>query len=221
MVAEEVGDVEQVAQDLKVIGGRELVVTAISQDLAGDLFLEPGERGRQVTGAETDPRRDNGLQVLDEMIAADVSFQASLQMAGLPVEAGEKGSAKILIGAIEQEVRAGEPSVNAKRQGIGMPGEAIRSWKAHHPMADQAARCRRRADRCQIVEPVEIMQMKAPKQRLVERIPIGRGAEVALPSDQTNTAGEDAPTVLGIARPRTRRPASDGRIATCARQSAS
>jgi hypothetical protein len=79
---EERGDIHEVAQHLAVVGRRPLVVTPVGEDLDGSLSLELGNPCReQASIVEKHAQGDEGLQILDEMVAAHITLEVEPEIA--------------------------------------------------------------------------------------------------------------------------------------------
>ena len=81
---EQVGHVDQVGQHLAVVGRGALVVAAISQHLHAELAdQQPQRPAQQRLVAQEDGQPGQRLEVLDQVVAADVGLQVTAQEPGV------------------------------------------------------------------------------------------------------------------------------------------
>ena len=81
----------EVGQDLAVIGGRALVVAAVGQDLPGQLPGQPAHgQPQQPLVGEEDGQAGQGLEALDQVVAADVVLQVAAQETRVSREPGDE-----------------------------------------------------------------------------------------------------------------------------------
>ncbi len=195
-------DVVDVGEHLAVVRGRPFEVTAVGQHLPADLgaqLLDPPVAVRGVAAGHRQP--DQGFEVLDQMVAADIGFQVQPQEDFVPAEVGAHGRPD---SAVPRE-RLEQPAQRPRAQGcdIRRPrGAAVRHRGSaamgysgpaavKHPdpaVVDHRGGSPGRVEPgeggpglvavtvgCQRPGPVQVVQVIAPQQRCARLFPVELG----------------------------------------------
>ncbi len=120
---EQLREIDQVGEDLAVIGGGPLVVTPVRQDLHRQLSGQGVQDGAQLPFVPEEHRETGErLEVLDQVIAADVGLQVPAQEPGVRRQAGQEG----VLDRTARDQVAVQPAEGPGPQGrrIGQPGIA-------------------------------------------------------------------------------------------------
>ncbi len=178
LLGDQLPQVKEVAQHLQVVGGRALVMPAVGEHLPGHLMFEKGFGACAGLAVETALHGDQRLEVLDEMVAADIAFHHPRQMARLPIQGVAVAIAKRPLGAIQDERSVTQPRIHPERQGIGMPGDGVGPRVGGHPVVHEGASAGRglaAADGLKVGQPLEIMEREAPQKGVPLGPPIDGG----------------------------------------------
>ena len=205
--------IDQIAENLDVVGGRAFEVAAVGRHLVGHGLGECGQGGgaQAVVAGQAMTGHGQGLEVFDQVIAADVALDDANQVADLAVQGLVKAAPEVVVGAVENERRVAQPRIDAERQRIGMPSAAAGARMDVHPVIDEGAGAGSATGRvAQVGQPFEIVQGETPQERLVPGLPVHRPGAGMIAADEADVTVHDAPPVGRVARPRMGRNGHDG-----------
>ena len=173
--------VDEVGEHLAVVGGRPFVVTTVGQHLHRQLPGQPVQHaGEQVIIGEEHGETGQCLEVLDQVVAADVGFDVPPQEAGvcrqvrdeafLDLAPGDQVGMQPAVRPCAQRRGVGEPRIAAARDDRSVPGSP--------QGGEQRAGVRAIRIGGQRPRPVPVVQVKPPQQWGVGVLPAGWVAEV-------------------------------------------
>ena len=117
---QQVAHVEQVGEHLAVVRGRAFVVAAVGEHLYRQLAGEVvAAEGQQVAVAEEHAEADEGLQVLDEVVAADIELDVGSKEAGVHGKLVHEGVVEVA--ACDQRLVHAAEGPGAQRRRVRMP----------------------------------------------------------------------------------------------------
>ena len=172
---QQASDVDEITEYLTVVRRRSFVVAAIRQHLHLDLPAQPPDRhGEQRVVAEEDRETGQRLQVLDEMVAADVRLQAAAQETGVR---GKLAAKRAFDRAAMDEVAVNPAErPGAERRRVRAPRRTPPGYDGRVPRLPYRGEHRLRVRAPVLTRkrpcPIPVVEVKTPKQRRVCRFPV-------------------------------------------------